>query len=330
MKGCKKDIVNVEWMKEMLNWDLFTHPKAEAFAKKTSNEEKIELALQWKHFMDSEEIFISFYEWNVLKEKPRRSCSKILIPQRENPICCLVQTLFVSDIGREIGRLKKSIRAQKNNIEQEQILQVEHKKYHVLIELKIQGIPFKLKALIDTGSDLNMLHKDIILVSLWKKAQALVVGLGNIPNKISFQIPEVVLCFQDYCLKLKFLLADIPIACILGTPFLAAVSPHGSTMVTKDRPGYFISVPSLKGKVVIKLPFVSTPQDFRYGANLVHLPTPWWPPRYLLAVGISRIMISRFPLPILRLFPHEIPIGDFASDPTAPLAWINDSTPLEL
>ena len=51
----------------MLNWDLFTHPKVEAFAKKTSNEEKIELALQWKHFMDSEEIFISFYEWNSLK-----------------------------------------------------------------------------------------------------------------------------------------------------------------------------------------------------------------------------------------------------------------------
>jgi hypothetical protein len=105
-----------------------------------------------------------------------------------------------------------------------------------------------------------MLHKDIIHVSLWKKAEALVVGLGNIPNEISFQIPEVVLCFKDYCLTMKFLLADIPIACILGTPFLATVSPHGSTMVTKDRPGYFISIPSQKGKAVIKLPFVSTPR----------------------------------------------------------------------
>jgi hypothetical protein len=78
--------------------------------------------------------------------------------------------------------------------------------------------------LIDTGSDLNLLHKDIIHVSLWQKTQAIVVGLGNIPNKISFQIPEAILCFQDYCLKLKFLLADIPIVCILGTPFLAVVS----------------------------------------------------------------------------------------------------------
>jgi hypothetical protein len=55
-----------------------------------------------------------------------------------------------------------------------------------------------------------MLNKHVIPVSLWEKTQAMVVGLGNIPNDISFQIPEAVLCFQDFCLKLKFLLADIP------------------------------------------------------------------------------------------------------------------------
>jgi hypothetical protein len=48
LKGCKKDIVKADWMKEMLNWDLFTHPKAENFARKTSNKEKVNLALQWK------------------------------------------------------------------------------------------------------------------------------------------------------------------------------------------------------------------------------------------------------------------------------------------
>lgn len=119
-----------------------------------------------------------------------------------------------------------------------------------------------MKTLIDTRSDLNLLHKEIILVSLWQKTQVIAVGLGNIPNEISFQIPEAILCFQDYCLKLKFFLADIPIACILGTPFLANVSPHGCTMVTKDNPGYFISIPSQKGKVIIKLPFVFTPRTF--------------------------------------------------------------------
>jgi hypothetical protein len=40
-------------------------------------------------------------------------CSKILLPKRENPICCPVQTLSISDIGKEIGRLKKSIRSPK-------------------------------------------------------------------------------------------------------------------------------------------------------------------------------------------------------------------------
>jgi hypothetical protein len=31
-------------------------------------------------------------------------------------------------------------------------------------------------------------------------------------------------------------------------------------MVTKDKPGYFISIPSQKGKIIVKLPFVSTPR----------------------------------------------------------------------
>jgi len=111
-----------------------------------------------------------------------------------------------------------------------------------LIELKIQDLHFKLKTLIDTGSDLNMLNKHVIPVSLWEKTQAMVVGLGNIPNDISFQVLEAVLCFQDFYLKMKFLLADIPVACIIDTPFLAAVSPHGSTMLTPEKPGYFITI----------------------------------------------------------------------------------------
>jgi hypothetical protein len=31
-------------MKNMMNWDLYTHPKAKEFAKKTPNPEKIRLA----------------------------------------------------------------------------------------------------------------------------------------------------------------------------------------------------------------------------------------------------------------------------------------------
>jgi len=161
--------------------------------------------------------------------------------------------------------LKKSIKTEESKEDstgqkKDQVLQISHQKYHVLINLQIQGMPFQLKTLIDTGSDLNLLHKNIIPVKFWQKSQASVVGIGNIPTKIFFQIPEASLCFKYYCLKLKFFLTDIPIAFILGTLFLAAVSPHGSTMVTKDKPGYFISIPSGQKKIIVKLPFVSTPR----------------------------------------------------------------------
>jgi hypothetical protein len=51
-------------MKEMLNWDLYTHPKQENLQKITPDPEKIRLAQAWKAFMDKENIYVSFYEWN--------------------------------------------------------------------------------------------------------------------------------------------------------------------------------------------------------------------------------------------------------------------------
>jgi hypothetical protein len=106
-------------MKEMLNWDLFTHPRANSFTRRASDKEKVNLALQWKNFMNSEEIFISFYEWELQKENFSKLCPKILVPKKENPICFPAQTLSISDIGKEINRLKKSIKVQENNKEQE-------------------------------------------------------------------------------------------------------------------------------------------------------------------------------------------------------------------
>jgi hypothetical protein len=105
--------------------------------------------------------------------------------------------------------------------------------------------------LIDTGSDLNLLNKHVIPVSLWEKTELTVTGLGNILNTISFFIPEAILCFQKFCLKMKFFLAEIPVACVLGTPFLAAVSPHGSTKITPDQEGYFITFQKAKSKASI-------------------------------------------------------------------------------
>lgn len=50
------------------------------------------------------------------------------------------------------------------------------------MDLKIQEMPFHLKTLLDTVSDLNLLNKEIILVNFWQKTQASAVGLGNIPT----------------------------------------------------------------------------------------------------------------------------------------------------
>lgn len=50
-------------MKAMLNWDLFTHPKAEQFGLSHTVEEKIKLSQEWKNHMEETNSWISFYEW---------------------------------------------------------------------------------------------------------------------------------------------------------------------------------------------------------------------------------------------------------------------------
>ena len=121
---------------------------------------------------------------------------------------------------------------------------------------------FRPKTLLDTGSDLNILNKEIIPIQFWHKTQQSAIGLGNQPTQLLYEIPEATLCFQHYCLSLKFLLIEIPVACILGTPFFVVVEPHGSARLPNKSPGYFISIPSptKTSKISIQLPFVSIPR----------------------------------------------------------------------
>ena len=49
------------------------------------------------------------------------------------------------------------------------VLTIQHQKHLVLINLKIQGQMFKLKAIIDSGADVNMLHKDTMPTKYWRK-----------------------------------------------------------------------------------------------------------------------------------------------------------------
>jgi hypothetical protein len=117
-----------------------------------------------------------------------------------------------------------------------------HQPYHVSLTFRIQDLHFKLKTLLDTGSDLNLLNKNVIPVAYWQKTSLNVSGLGNVLTNISHCVPKATLCLEIFCMDIKFYLAEIPSACILGTPFLCSVSPHGSTQITPTQAGYFITV----------------------------------------------------------------------------------------
>jgi hypothetical protein len=248
-KGCPKLLVPEEWMKNMMNWDLYTHPRSSEFAKSTNPSEKIRLAQNWKDFMETHKIYISFYEWyyTQLQLPPLKVTHAPLIS-------CPVKTLSLSELGKEL-KILKSKKEEEDQKEQE--CKYKHQQYHILLKLKIQDLHFKLKTLIDTGSDLNLLNKTVIPVAYWEKTDLKVSGLGNIPTTISYCIPKTIIQFNSHALIAKFYLAEIPVACILGTPFLSMVSPHGSTTISTGQAGYFITLPQ---KQVLKLPFISQPQ----------------------------------------------------------------------
>lgn len=60
------------------------------------------------------------------------------------------------------------------------IMPVKYQKYYIKIQLEINQETFFLTALIDTGSDLNLLNKDLILVKYWLPSFGSATGLGNV------------------------------------------------------------------------------------------------------------------------------------------------------
>lgn len=63
MDGCLKSEISAKWMKDMLNWDLYTNPQAEEFEQTYILEQKRQLATYWKHYMETNNMWISFYSW---------------------------------------------------------------------------------------------------------------------------------------------------------------------------------------------------------------------------------------------------------------------------
>lgn len=112
-------------------------------------------------------------------------------------------------------------------------------------------------ALLDSGADINILNIKNVPAKYWVSAEREVVGLEN--KKLQYEIPRASLCFDTHCVYMKIAIADIPVDCILGNVFLAAVEPHGSARLKVGRAGYFIFVPTSKHKrKKIELPYVSS------------------------------------------------------------------------
>lgn len=119
---------------------------------------------------------------------------------------------------------------------------ITYQQHHVKVKICIQGQIFFMTALLDSGADINILNIRNIPAEYWVSAEREVVGLGN--KKLKYEIPRASLCFDTHCVYMKFAIADIPVDCILGNVFLAAVEPHGSARIKGSKAGYFISVPT--------------------------------------------------------------------------------------
>jgi len=108
------------------------------------------------------------------------------------------------------------------------IMAIRYQKYYVKVKLEINNEVFMLTALLDTGSDMNLINKELILAKYWLPSCGSVVGLGNVNTDFNFEIPKGTLIFEEYALGMKFLISELLIDCILGTLFLSIVEPHGS------------------------------------------------------------------------------------------------------
>ena len=59
---------------------------------------------------------------------------------------------------------------------------------------------FYLNALLDTGSDMNLLNKNLIPCKYWLPSNYYAIGLGNVSTDFDFEVPKGVLWFDQYAL----------------------------------------------------------------------------------------------------------------------------------
>jgi len=139
-----------------------------------------------------------------------------------------------------------------------QVLPISCQKYYIKVQIEICNEVFSLTALIDTGSDINLLHKEKIPAKYWTQNFGCVTGLGNHSVDFKYEVPRANILLKNFSLGMRFHITDSPIDCILGAPFLAMVSPHGSCNIGA-LPGYFITIPATQHSSCtrVEIPFIS-------------------------------------------------------------------------
>ena len=68
LEGCPKHKIDAQWMKNNLNWDVYTHLEAREFNLSKTSEQKFTLYLEWKDYMEVSNSWISIYAWKKLKD----------------------------------------------------------------------------------------------------------------------------------------------------------------------------------------------------------------------------------------------------------------------
>ena len=101
----------------------------------------------------------------------------------------------------------------------------------ISITIKIRGMEFpRATALLDSGSDLNCIRKDLVPVNLWRKSGEQAKSAGGQRLDVSLQVQKVHVCYQRLCLLFDFFLLDnLDYDLLLGTPFLSTISPFTYT-----------------------------------------------------------------------------------------------------
>jgi hypothetical protein len=128
-------------------------------------------------------------EINLIKER----IESIPPPLEDAPFETIVQEKSASELQGITGM---------------QVLPISYQKYYVTLKIEICNEVFSLTTLIDTGSDVNLLHKDLIPAKYWAPSFGAATGLGNKDTSFKYEVPRGNILLEDYALGMRFHISE--------------------------------------------------------------------------------------------------------------------------